>query len=247
MNRWGLVVVGSIAFVLAVLLLRALPPILVLALFVAGTAYASKWLTRQAKQDVGKTGAEVLGLRRETGDPFGLLAFPLALFARTSDPEVGELVWGQWRGLEVTVFGLAFDAPSLPSSPRRRAAFACALTRVDASFPPVVAEPQAMMTSFERAPTAGAVEVDDKAFDLEWNVWSEDGSFARALLDDPMRDWLRSHGDAWGIEVSGSMAVVYGPRPSSPDLFGVLEALKGLVEHIPNDVRAAHPPATSPR
>jgi hypothetical protein len=246
-NRWGLVVVGFVAAVVAVVLLRALPGVVVLAMFIAGTAYVSRRLKQQAKQDVGKTGAEVLGLRRETGDPFGLLAFPLVLFSRTSDPAVDELVWGSWQGIDVTVFGLTFDAPSLPSSPRTRAAFACALTKVDASFPPVVAEPQAMMTSFQRAPVAAAVRVEDQAFEAEWNVWSDDESFAHELLDDDMRDWLRSLGDRWGIEVSGSMAVVYGPRPGSPDVFGVLEALKGLVAHVPSEVRAAHPPVISPR
>jgi hypothetical protein len=244
MNRWTLVVTAFVAIVVAALFLRMLPPIVVLALFVAGTAYATTWLKRRARAEVGKTGAEVLGLKREVGDPFGLLAFPLVLFARTTDPDIDELVWGSWRGIDVTVFGLTFDAPSLPGSPRR-AAFACALARVDASFPSVVAEPQAMMTSFERAPAAEAVELEDRAFDVEWNVWSDDPSFARELLDAPMRDWLRSLGDAWGIEVNGQMAVVYGPRPPRPDMFGVLESLKGLLEHVRSELRAAHPPAAS--
>ena len=241
MNRWSLVVVGLLAAVLGVLLLRALPGIVVLGLFIAGAWYASTRLKQLAKEDVGKTGAEVLGLRRESGDPFGLLAFPLALFERTTHPAVAELVWGPWLGLEVTVFGLAFDAPSLPGSPGARSTFACALAKVDASFPSLVAEPQAMMTAFERAPTATGVEVGDDAFDREWNVWSEDASFARALLDERMRGWLRSLGDDWGIEVGGSMAVVYGPRPSSPDMFGVLGTLKGLVEHVPDEVRVERP------
>jgi hypothetical protein len=243
-NRWTAIVAGFVALVVAAFFLRLLPPIVVLVLFVAGAAYANTRLKRLAKEEVGKTGAEVLGLRRETGDPFGLLAFPLALFSRTTDPGVDELVWGQWRGLDVTVFGLGFDAPSLPGS-TRRTALACALARMDATFPSVIAEPQAMMTSFERAPAAEAVELEDRAFDVEWNVWSDDPSFARELLDAPMRDWLRSLGDAWGIEVNGQMAVVYGPRPPRPDMFGVLESLKGLLEHVRSELRAAHPPAAS--
>lgn len=236
---------GFLAAVVAVVFLRALPGIVVFVLFVAGAVFGTSRLKRQAKEDVGKTGAEMLGLRRETADPFGLLGFPLALFSRTSHPEITELVWGPWRELDVTVFGLSFDAPSLSNSPRARTVFACALTKVDASFPSVVAEPQSMMTSFERAPTSTHVELDDPGFDHEWNVWSEDDSFARALFDEPMRDWLRSLDDAWAIEVSGSMALVYGPRPTTPDVFGVLEALKGLVEHVPSEVRAAHPPVTT--
>jgi hypothetical protein len=238
-NRWTAVVAGFVAVVVAAFFLRLLPAIVVLALFVGGTAYMSNWLKRRAKAEVGKTGAEVLGLKREVGDPFGLLAFPLALFSRTTDPEVDELVWGSWQGIDVTVFGLTFDAPSLPSSPRRRAAFACALARVDASFPSLVAEPQAMMTSFERAPTFTAVELEDAAFEREWNVWSDDHSFALGLLDPAMRDWLRSLGDAWGIEVHEKIAIVYGLRPARPDVFGVLDALKGLLDHIPSELRAS--------
>lgn len=226
--------------VVAALFLRTLPPIVVLALFVGGTAYASTWLKRQARAEVGTTGAEVLGLTREVGDPFGLLAYPLSLFSRTTEPDVDELVWGSWQGLDVTVFGLTFDAPSLPSSPRRRSAFACALARVDASFPTVVVEPQAMMTAFQRAPTTEPVELEDRAFDLEWNVWSDDASFARDLLDAAMRDWLRSLGDAWGMEVHEKIAVVYGPRPPRPDIFGALDALKGVLDRIPSELRATH-------
>lgn len=242
MNRWLLVGAAVVVVVVAAYFLRALPPIVVLLLFVGGGTYVSTLLKRKTKGEVVKTGAEMLGLKREAGDPFGLLAFPLALMARTSEPQIDELVWGPWRGIDVSVFGLTFDAPTLPGSPPRRSAFACALAQVDAGFPSVIAEPQALLTSFERAPTAARVEVGDMPFDRAWNVWSDDESFARELLGPAMRDWLRSLGDDWGMEVHGKMAVVYGPRPGRPDVFVILEALKGVVEHIPTELRAAHPP-----
>jgi hypothetical protein len=231
-----------VAAVVAAFFLRALPGIVVLILFIGGGIYVSTMLKRQAKGEVKKTGAEMLGLKREVGDPFGLLAFPLALMARTSDPRIDELVWGPWRGIDVTVFGLSFDAPTLPGAPPTRSAFACALAKVDAGFPSVVAEPQAMLTSFERAPTGTRVEVGDPSFDHRWNVWSEDEGFARELLGPSMRDWLRSLGDGLGIEVHGKMAIVYGPRPGRPDVVAVLQALKGFLDHIPTELRAAHPP-----
>lgn len=231
-----------VAVVVAAFFLRALPGIVVLILFVGGGIYVSTLLKRRVKTEAVKTGAEILGLKREVGDPFGLLAFPLALMARTSEPRVDELVWGPWRGMDVTVFGLTFDAPTLPGSPPTRSAFACALAQVDAGFPSVVAEPQALLTSFQRAPDMARVEVGDAAFDHAWHVWSEDEGFARQLLGPAMRDWLRSLGDRWGMEVHGKMAIVYGPRPTRPDVFVVLEPLKGIIEHIPAELRAAHPP-----
>jgi hypothetical protein len=231
-----------VAVVVAAFFLRALPGIVVLILFVGGGAYVTTLLRRRVKGEVVKTGAEMLGLKREVGDPFGLLAFPLALMARTSEPRVDELVWGPWRGIDVTVFGLTFDAPTLPGSPPTRSALACALAQVDAGFPSVVAEPQALLTSFERPPAGTRVEVGDPRFDQAWNVWSEDEGFARKLLGPAMRDWLRSLGDRWGMEVQGKMAIVYGLRPDRPDVFVILEALKGVLEHIPAELRAAHPP-----
>jgi hypothetical protein len=242
MNRWSLVAAAFVAAVVAAFFLRALPGIVVLILFVGGGIYVSTLLKRQAKGEVKKTGAEMLGLKREVGDPFGLLAFPLALMARTSEPRIDELVWGPWRGIDVTVFGLSFDAPTLPGTPPKRSAFACALAKVDAGFPSVVAEPQALLTAFERAPTGTPVEVGDPPFDRAWNVWSEDEGFARELMGPDMRDWLRSLGDGWGMEVHGKIAIVYGRRPGRPDVFAILEALKGLLDHIPTELRSAHPP-----
>ena len=241
MNPWARVLLVLVAAVGGALLLRVVPPLLVLALFVGGEAYINTRV-RRAVRNAPRTGAELLGLKRETEDPFGILGYPIALFARGSDPAINELVWGTWNGLDVRVFAVSLLAPTLPGHPPRRASFACALTPLVADFPASVIEPSTFVTRIERAPTAPAVEIDDSRFAAAFHVWSEDPAFARALLDQDLRDWLGTLDSRWGVEVHGKIALVYGPRPDRPDVVSILEVLKDFADQVPKDVLAAHPP-----
>lgn len=241
MSPWARVLLVLVAAVGGALLLRIVPPLLVLALFIGGVAYIN-YRFRRAVRTGPRTGAELLGLKRETEDPFGILGYPIALFARGSDPAIDELVWGTWNGLDVRVFAVSLVAPTLPGHPPRRTSFACALTRLEADLPAVVIEPSTFVTRIERAPTAPAVEVDDPRFVAAFHVWSGDPAFARALLVQDLRDWLGTLDSRWGVEVHGRIAMVYGPRPDRPDVVSILEALRDFVDEAPKDVLAAHPP-----
>jgi hypothetical protein len=101
MTPWVRVVAVVVLVVFATLLLKVLPPLLVLGLFVAGLSYGAAVIRRADRAERARrgTGAEILGLRRETSDPFGLVGYPVQLFERTTDPSIDELVWGTWRGL----------------------------------------------------------------------------------------------------------------------------------------------------
>ena len=234
MNPWVRVVGAFAAIVIAAFFLRLLPPLLVLALLIAGFWYASHRL-RTAERAARPVGAELLGLKRETADPFGLLGYPLQLFSRSGEPAIDELVWGRWRGLEVRVFGLSLRAPSLSADAVGRSSVAGALTTLGRTVPSVVAEPQAFVTAFERAPELERVAVGDDAFDDVWAVWSSDPSFALEVLTPEMRDWLGALGERWGIELGERIAMVYGPTPERADVVAVLEALHELLAHLPAD------------
>lgn len=241
MNPWARVLLVLVAAVGGALLLRVVPPLLVLSLFIGSVTYIN-YRFRRAVRKRPRTGAELLGLKRETEDPFGILGYPIALFARGSDPAIDELVWGTWNGLDVRVFAVSLLAPTLPGHPPQRASFACALTPLEAELPAVVIEPSTFVTRIERAPAAPAVEIDDPRFVAGFHVWSEDPAFARELLVQDLRDRLGSFDSRWGVEVHGRIAMVYGPRPDRPDVVSILEALKDLLDQMPQDVLAAHPP-----
>jgi len=241
-------VLGALAAVAGVaLLLKVLPAPLVLLLFVGVLWYGSSVVRRADRAERARraTGAEILGLRRETSDPFGLLAYPVQLFERTTEPMIDELVWGTWRGLEVRVFGTSFRAPSL-SGDDVRTSFAGAISGLPVGAPAVVVEPQVFVTSLERPPALERVEVGDPAVDEAWGVWAADATFARSLLDQDVRAWLASLGERWALEVTARIAMVYGPAPERPDVFEVLETLKGFLDRLPQDLRSPGPPAFEP-
>lgn len=241
MNVWVRVLAVVAAVILAALVLKSLPAILVLALLIGGVAFVNRRLRRPAGK-AARSGAELLGLSREERDPFGILGYPLALFARTEDPAIDELVWGRWQGLDVRVFAMSFAAPTLLER-GERTSFGCAMSQVDASLPALVVEPQLFVTLTERPPAAPRFRSGDERFEGVMNVWCEDPAFGRELLDSSLREWLRSLDPGWGIEVGGKIVMVYGPRPQRPDVVPILETLKDLLERLPKDLLAAHPPA----
>lgn len=235
MNRlWVRALAAGIVVILAALLLKVLPSILVLAIFVGGIALVFVTGRRRARApDHAGGGAELLGLRRETADPFGILGYPMTLFGRVDDPAIGELVWGPWRGLDVHAFELSFEPPSPSGEPRGRATFACAMATAEGPIPGFVAEPQTFLTLFQAVPPGEAIESGDPSFDTAMNAWAEDGEYARRVLDDSGRAWLRSLDLRWGVEVRGQLAMIYGPKPERPDLVTTLETLRDLLERLP--------------
>ncbi|MGZ8626354.1 MAG: hypothetical protein ACXWXK_06745 [Actinomycetota bacterium] len=241
MALWLRAVAVGVAVIAAALLLKVAPPLVVLAVFVAGGAFAYVRV-RRARYVRPGTGAEPLGLRHEGSDPFGIVAYPLALFSRTGAPAVGEVTWGRWRALDVHAFTLTFDPPAASEQGADRATFSCAMAPMGAAAPAFVAEPDVFVTylaapvSMVRTPTA------DPAFDGVMDVWCADDAAASAPVDDAMRTWLRSLDQRWGVEVRGTIALVYGPRSDPPDVIAALETLRALLDRLPAGPGTASPP-----
>lgn len=244
MNQlWVRALAVGVLVILAALLLKFMPPIVVLVVFVGGISLVYTTGRRRARAPELRTGVDLLGLKRETVDPFGILGFPLTLFGRANDPAIDELVWGPWRALDVHSFALSFEPPSPTGELTPRTTFACAMAKVGGPFPGLVVEPQTFLTSLQVSPPGTPVETGDGAFDAAMNVWCEDESFALRVLDDAARAWFRSLDLHWGVEVRGQVAMIYGPRPERPDLVATLEVLRDLLERLPNDLGASRPPA----
>jgi hypothetical protein len=231
MRFWLRVLLAVVAAVAAALLLKAVPPIVVLAVFVVALAVFFSRI-RQAKQRPQRgTGAELLGLKLEPHDPFGIAGYPLSLFSRTNEPAVGEVVWGRWRSLEVRAFELSFSGPSLAGSPSGSAILSCAMAQLEPTAPAFVAEPLSFVTLLDRPPAMPRFE-DDGSLGRSTGVWCEDAEAVRRVLDDATREWLASLAPRWGVEARGHVAIVYGPRPEHPDIVSGLETLRELVGRL---------------
>jgi hypothetical protein len=240
MRLWPRALLVGAAVVAAAALLKAAPPIVVLLVFVAGVGGAAWWIRSETRR---RTADEVVpGLRREAADPFGIVAYPLALFTRAAEPAVEDVAWGRWRTLDVHAFSLSFAPRGPAGAGADRARLSCAMGRTEAELPPLVCEPQAFATQLEPPTSMGAVETGDAAFDEGMRVWCGDEA-ARALLDAPMRAWLRTLDLRWAAEVGGHLVIVYAQAPDRPDVWSALDVLQGLLHRLPGGSAATGNPA----
>jgi hypothetical protein len=237
MNRWlriGALVAG--AFV-GVLLLKALPPIIVLAAFVVGTFVVSRKLKTRIRHEAVMGEAATLGLRLEPSDPFGLLGYPLSLFGRARDGSIGDVRWGTWRGAEVKTFEFGF-APAVPpigpsgSGADRRGRLLCAIAPIPPVPFPIVAEPVPFVLGLGAHAPMAEVEVREGPA-AGFIVRCDDAAFARTLLEGSAGAWLVEGGEEWGFEASGPLLLTYGApmsAPSVPDMLGRLDDLRSGLE-----------------
>lgn len=232
MNPWLRLLSVAVAVAVGALLLKLLPPIVVLALFVGGIAYANARLKpTSAKTKPSVAEARVLGLKRSPTDPFGLLGYPLSLFSRGQDGEVVDVLWGSWRRLDVKAFEYRSTGSTSDAAAVRR--FACALGPAPAEWPALSVEPEAFLTpAAERGPLR-TVKVAAAAFDDRFDVRCDDDAFARQLLDPALRDWMLASADSWGFEVNGRLVLAYRPVEGPIPTIEALEALGGFLNRVP--------------
>jgi hypothetical protein len=235
MNPWVRLLAAAVAVVMGALLLKVLPPIIVLAMFVGAVAYVNARLkptSSKSKRSVAD--ARVLGLQRSPTDPFGLAGYPLSLFSREQDGEFVDVLWGSWHRLDVKVFEYrSVDDPG-DAAPARR--FACALGPAPAEWPALSVEPEAFLTPAAVRGPMRAVRLGG-AFEARFDVRSDDESFARQLLDQAVRDWMLASDDPWGFEVNGRLVLAYRPSEGPVPTTEALEALGGFLDRIPKAAR----------
>jgi hypothetical protein len=238
MNRWlriGALVAG--AFV-GVLLLKALPPIIVLAAFVVGTFVVSRTLKTRMRHDAMVGEAAALGLRLEHSDPFGLLGCPLSLFGRGADGRIGQVRWGTWHGAEVKAFEFSYAPAVPPITPTKpgadpRGSLVCAIASIPPVPFPIVAEPVAFVLGLGAHAPMGEVDVRVGPAAGSFSVRCDDAAFARTLLEGAAGEWLAEGDEDWGFEANGPLLVIYGAPmvvPSAPDVLGRLDDLRSVFE-----------------
>jgi hypothetical protein len=217
MNPWMRVLLVFVLAIAAAVFLKLLPPVIVLLAFVGGITAINLRLKGRVKRERATFRSEVVGLRLERGDPFGLLAYPFALFGRCGRADVHSLRWGTWHALEVK----RFDLTCAPKDGDEGARFACAIAPAAYAVFPLVVE-STTLAGLLTVPTVGAVEVEGVDTD-RWAVRCQDPELAGALVGPEMVAWLSELEEPWGFEVSGSQALAYGP-PSA----GIEEPLERL-------------------
>ena len=225
MNPWLRVLTVFGVAIAAALFLKVLPPLIVLVFFVGGIATINLTLQRRVKHERGAYRSETLGLQRGKGDPFGLLGYPFALFARCEQAAIEDVRWGMWRGLDVKHFDLSCSTPS----GGERTRFACAIGPAGPSIVPLIVEAEAL-AGLLREPAMDKFDVDvgSSGSARAYVVRCVDPSFARTIVGPAMLRWLGELEEPWGFEVHGSLAAVYGPPSSGVE--DTLERLQAFAE-----------------
>ncbi len=254
MNRWlRVAAIVSGAFVGA-LLMKVLPPILVLAVFVVSAFAITRTMKSRMRSEAVVGEAATLGLRREPSDPFGLLAYPLTLFGRGTDGRVGEVRWGTWRGVEVKAFEYTYAMRAMPNETSKpdagpRGRLSCAIATISAEGPPIVAEPVPFVLRLAAQAPLDEVDLDAGPVASSFLVRCDDADQARTLVA-AVGDWLVEGGEEWGFEVSGRLLMIYGAPtrpPSVADVLGRLDDLRSLLHgrtaagHVVHDPGAGEP------
>jgi hypothetical protein len=243
---WVRVLALFAAVMLAALFLKVLPPLLVLALFVVGVAWANQALTSSPKRAPVRTAAQMLGLESVPAERFALTAYLFALFERGHDARVHEVMQGGWRGSRVQMFDLAHVTSAPAGTPAPERSFTCVLTLAPLDAPHLLVEPHGFLTPVADRPGVPIAETAPERIGRIFDVRCSDGAFAAAFLDERMSDWLLGEGDRWGFEVIGAALLLYGPAVPVKDRDLVLEALQAFLDRIPEEVRTAAEPETPP-
>lgn len=243
MKAWLRLLVLFAAVVVSALLLKVLPALVVLALFIGGVAYANYLLTIKPKRETTRTTGEMLGLRPSTEGRTSVLSLPFALVARGSGGSVHDLLTGPWRGLDVKLFGFTYAPAAPPGAPASERAFSCVVAPIQAPTPHVIVEPRSFLTAEGDRPEMPAVELGEASFDAAFEIRSADPAAARAVLGERMRGWLLDEQERWGFEVGDRLVLLYGRPARQADMDTVLEAMDGLLGRLPERLRPA--PATA--
>jgi hypothetical protein len=233
MNPWIRVLLAFLLVIAAAVLLKLLPPPIVLVAFVGGITAINLRLKGGVKRERAAFRSEIVGLRLERGDPFGLIAYPFALFGRCGQAEVANVRWGTWHALEAK----RFDLVRVPRDGHEGAGFACAIAPASYALLPLVVE-STRLADLLPAPALEAVEVEGLQGE-RWVVRCGDEALARSLVGPPMVASLSELDEPWGFEVTGSLALAYGPPSADIDApLERLETFARLIEEAGED-RAA--------
>jgi hypothetical protein len=231
MHPWTRLLGVFVVAVAAALFLKVLPPVIVLVFFVGGVAAVNVILRSQVRRERREGFGVSAGLRRESGDPFGLLGYPFALFQRAPGGRIDEVAWGTWNGLEVKRFDLSW-----PSAGGAWTRFSCAIAPLGATCPSLVVEAKTFSAVLPAATATEAVVPGLGPFSGAYAVHCDDASFARTLLDERIVEWLGGLDEPWGFEVGGGLVLAYGPAVLRG--LDVLERLNALLDLVPAEIRS---------
>lgn len=217
--------------VVAVLLLKVLHPLIVLAMLIGGIVYLNHVLTVKPKREGSRTTAELLGLEPMPDGPAEILSYPFALLGRPR-ALVRDVMVGPWRGVQVHLFDLeTTSSMPVPGSDGVRR-WSCVLAPLPLETPHLVAEPHAFLTAEPDRSDLAVCTVESPRLASALEVRSEDPAFASSFLRDGVADLLLEQEDRIAVETRGRLVLLYGPAIPAKDRDLLLGTLHGFLDAV---------------
>ena len=201
------------------------------------------WARDEARTRAFAAEADRLGLDFAATDvlhaswePFRLLGGP--------DPEVRNLVYGRWAGVELRAFeysrARAADGDAGGLGVRER--YTCCVAPLDASCPLAVVGPIPLVARLPDAEALQSVTLESEGFHRRFRVACDDPRFATALLDQRMMAWLLAASAAFAFEVREDRILCVGAPGGPGQLRSLLDAAAEFRRRVPPVVRSLYPP-----
>lgn len=207
---------------------------------IIGFFLALAWFRNRPRQGAMEAEARKLGLRYSEKDSFGLLDEPFLLFRRTRSAygEVGNVLFGSWHGFEVKVFDYEY---MISENNWRR--LSGAVIAIPGEWPTLAVRPETLVSAVGDQLALPGIEFESEMFNRAFDVRSDDRSFASALIDEKMMEWLLDHAPRPGFEISGRWILGYRDQVQPWQVDSVLSMLESFVDRIPRAVRSLYPEA----
>jgi hypothetical protein len=209
----------------------------------------------QPRVEAGQLEASALRLRHSSKDRFALRDLPFAMLGRLAPPwTIGNVMWGRWEGLEVTLFdvwsaGRQFGPPGQTENPGHE--YRCALIPFPTPWPAIVVEQERLATRLADVFSTRDIAFESEEFNRAFEVRCSDARFANALIDGQMIAWLLALDREWGFEALDGLLLGYTSIEGLSGPEATLSNVRGFLEHVPsvayslfpvNELPAAAPP-----
>src|SRR5687767_1265574 len=204
-----------------------------LVLWVGGYLLVSRF-GRASRRAAVEAEARRLGLSFSRRDPFRVLDsdfHPFLDFGKLPGSQgVENVVWGERGGREVRAFEYWRPAENDPIR------YSCAMVRIPEGWPSLLVRRKGRVDVARSAAGLGGQEFELEDFNRVFDVRSDDGRLASAIVDQRMMGWLLELDPALGFQLQHGWLLVWMTRLPPEELERVLTTVEGFHERIPRAV-----------
>jgi hypothetical protein len=225
------------------------PALLVLVMF-GLLGYGVYRFRFRPRTEAGEMDASMLRLHHSRNDRFGLRDLGFSMLGRLAPPwSIGNVMWGRWEGLEVTLFdvwsaGRQFGPPGQTESPGHE--YRCVLIPFPTPWPAIAVEQERLATRLADAVSARDIAFESEEFNRAFEVRCSDTRFAHALIDGQMIAWLLALDREWGFETMDGLLLGYTPIEGLAGPEAALSTVRGFLEHLPGVAYSLFPVSQMP-